>query len=102
MAGAGTTANRTVCDSSERDSATGCAAGVAVQPCGMSSVTTASAAEGDAQAAAYAAVDARVDSESAVIPWSYASGWWLVRPGLRGLGTPAVGLLDFGRVSWDR
>ena len=63
---------------------------------------TASAAEGDAQTAAYAAVDARVDSESPVIPWSYASGWWLVRPGLRGLGTPAVGLLDFGRVSWAR
>ena len=62
----------------------------------------ASAAAGDAQAAAYAAVDARVDSEAPVIPWSYASGWWLVRPALRGLGTPAVGLLDFGRVSWDR
>jgi oligopeptide transport system substrate-binding protein len=62
----------------------------------------ASAAAGDAQAAAYAAVDARVDSEAPVIPWSYATGWWLARPGLRGLGTPAVGLLDFGRVSWDR
>jgi oligopeptide transport system substrate-binding protein len=62
----------------------------------------ASAAAGDAQAAAYATVDARVNSEAPVIPWSYASGWWLVRPGLRGLGTPAVGLLDFGRVSWDR
>jgi oligopeptide transport system substrate-binding protein len=61
----------------------------------------ASAAAGDAQATAYAAVDARVDSEAPVIPWSYPTGWWLVRPGLRGLGIPAVGLLDFGRVSWD-
>jgi oligopeptide transport system substrate-binding protein len=61
----------------------------------------ASAAEGDAQAAAYAAVDARVDAEVPLIPWSYATGWWLIRPGLRGLGVPAVGLLDFGRVTWD-
>ena len=66
----------------------------------MRLLEAASAAEGDAQAAAYAAVDARVDAEVPVIPWSYATGWWLIRPGLRGLGTPAVGLLDFGRVAW--
>ncbi len=62
----------------------------------------ASAAIGtSAQAAAYGAVDARVDQEVPVIPWSYGAGWWLVRPGLRGLGNLTVGLTDFGRVSWD-
>jgi ABC-type transport system substrate-binding protein len=54
-----------------------------------------------AQAAAFAAVDARVDAQAPVIPWSYASSWWLVRPGLRGLGNLTIGLLDFGRVSWE-
>ncbi|MEO6059385.1 MAG: hypothetical protein ABIQ05_05410, partial [Candidatus Limnocylindria bacterium] len=54
-----------------------------------------------AQAAAFAAVDARVDEQAPVIPWSYASNWWLVRPGLRGLGNLTIGLLDFGRVSWE-
>jgi ABC-type transport system substrate-binding protein len=54
-----------------------------------------------AQAAAFAAVDARVDAEAPVIPWSYASSWWMVRPGLRGLGNLTIGLLDFGRVSWE-
>lgn len=53
------------------------------------------------QAAAYRAVDARVDQEAPVIPWSYAASWWLVRPGLRGLGNLTIGLTDFGRVSWD-
>jgi len=62
----------------------------------------ASAAVGaSAQAAAYRAVDARVDEQAPVIPWSYGAGWWLVRPGLRGLGNLTVGLTDFGRVSWD-
>lgn len=62
----------------------------------------ASAAETDAeQAAAYRAVDARVDEQVPVIPWSYATSWWLVRPGLRGLGNLTVGIMDFGRVSWD-
>jgi len=62
----------------------------------------ASAAVGaSAQAAAYQAVDARVDQEAPVIPWSYGAGWWLVRPGLRGLGNLTVGLTDFGRVSWE-
>jgi ABC-type transport system substrate-binding protein len=62
----------------------------------------ASAAESDAeQATAYREVDARVDAEAPVIPWSYGTSWWLVRPGLRGLGNLTTGILDFGRVSWD-
>lgn len=62
----------------------------------------ASAAEDDAaQAEAYRAVDAHVDELAPVIPWAYGTGWWLVRPGLRGLGNLTTGLLDFGRVSWD-
>jgi ABC-type transport system substrate-binding protein len=51
--------------------------------------------------AAYAAVDAYVDEQAPVIPWSYGTSWWLARPGLRGLGNLTTGLLDFGRVSWD-
>jgi oligopeptide transport system substrate-binding protein len=63
----------------------------------------ASAAESEAeQAAAYGAVDARVDAEAPVIPWAYGAGWWLVRPGLRGLGNLTTGLLDLGRVSWEQ
>lgn len=63
----------------------------------------ASAAETDAeQATAYRAVDDRVDSEAPVIPWAYGAGWWLVRPGLRGLGNLTTGLLDLGRVSWEQ
>jgi ABC-type transport system substrate-binding protein len=62
----------------------------------------ASGADGEAeQAAAYRDVDARVDAQAPVIPWSYATSWWLVRPGLRGLGNLTTGLLDLGRVSWD-
>jgi ABC-type transport system substrate-binding protein len=62
----------------------------------------ASAAEGDAaQAAAYRDVDDYVDSMAPLIPWSYPTSWWLVRPGLRGLGNLTTGILDFGRVSWD-
>jgi ABC-type transport system substrate-binding protein len=62
----------------------------------------ASAAETEAeQAAAYRAVDAHVDEAAPVIPWSYGTSWWLVRPGLRGLGNLTTGLLDLGRVSWD-
>jgi oligopeptide transport system substrate-binding protein len=62
----------------------------------------ASAAETDAQQErAYRAVDARVDEQAPVIPWAYGSGWWLVRPGLRGLGNLTLGLMDLGRVSWD-
>ena len=63
---------------------------------------TASAAESDeAQAAAYRDVDAYVDAQAPVIPWSYPTSWVLVRPGLRGLGNLTTGILDFGRVSWD-
>jgi oligopeptide transport system substrate-binding protein len=63
----------------------------------------ASAAVSDAdQAVAYRAVDARVDAEAPIIPWAYGAGWWLVRPGLRGLGNLTTGLLDLGRVSWDQ
>ncbi|MDQ2854434.1 MAG: peptide ABC transporter substrate-binding protein [Chloroflexota bacterium] len=63
----------------------------------------ASSATGEAdQGVAYRAVDARVDSEVPVIPWSYGAGWWLVRAGLRGLGNLTTGLLDLGRVSWDQ
>jgi ABC-type transport system substrate-binding protein len=54
------------------------------------------------QDAAYRAVDDWVDAEAPVIPWSYGAGWWLVRPGLRGLGNLTTGLLDLGRVSWDQ
>lgn len=62
----------------------------------------AASAKGDAaQARAYAAVEAEVDAQVPLIPWSYDVSSWLVRPGLRGLGTLTVGLLDFGLVSWD-
>lgn len=63
----------------------------------------AAAAAGDpgAQAAAYAEVDARVRTEAPLIPWSYDENWWLVRDGLRGTGQLTIGLLDFGRLSWD-
>jgi ABC-type transport system substrate-binding protein len=62
----------------------------------------ASSASGDAaEAGAYADVDAYVDDQVPLIPWSYPASWWLVRPGLRGLGNLTVGILDFGRVSWD-
>jgi oligopeptide transport system substrate-binding protein len=62
----------------------------------------ASAAETEVeQARAYREVDAHVDDQAPVIPWAYGSGWWLVRPGLRGLGNLTLGLMDLGRVSWD-
>lgn len=53
------------------------------------------------QAAAYTAVEERVDAEAPLIPWSYGETWWLVRDGLRGVGNLTTGLLDLGRVSWD-
>ena len=70
----------------------------------FASLLDAAASESDpaAQAAAYAAVDARVDEEAPVIPWSYGETWWLARDGLNGLGDLTLGLIDFGRVSWDR
>jgi oligopeptide transport system substrate-binding protein len=64
-------------------------------------VASAAGNEAD-QAAAYRAVDDRVDSQAPIIPWAYGAGWWLVRPGLRGLGNLTTGLLDLGRVSWDQ
>ena len=50
---------------------------------------------------AYDAVEAYVADAAPVIPWAYGETWWLVADGLRGLGNLTVGLLDFGRVSWD-
>jgi oligopeptide transport system substrate-binding protein len=62
----------------------------------------AAAASGEAaQARAYASVEAEVDAQVPIIPWSYDESSWLVRPGLRGLGTLTIGLLDFGLVSWE-
>lgn len=54
-----------------------------------------------AQATAYRAVDARVRDQAPLVPWSYDENWWLVRDGLRGTGQLTIGLLDFGRLSWD-
>ena len=51
--------------------------------------------------AAYDAVDAYVAEPAPVIPWAYGETWWLVADGLRGLGNLTIGLIDFGRVSWD-
>jgi ABC-type oligopeptide transport system substrate-binding subunit len=50
---------------------------------------------------AYAAVEAYVVEQAPVVPWSYGETWWLVADGLRGLGNLTIGLVDFGRVSWD-
>ena len=62
--------------------------------------TAAAAPDGDV-GAAYDAVDTYVAEQAPVIPWSYGETWWLVADGLRGLGNLTIGLLDFGRVSWD-
>ncbi len=64
--------------------------------------TAAAAETPEQQASAYAAVEREVDAQAPVIPWAYDQSTWLVRPGLRGLGTLTVGLLDFGLVSWDQ
>lgn len=61
----------------------------------------AAAASDDEVGAAYAAVEERVAEQAPVIPWSYGETWWLVADGLRGLGNLTIGLIDFGRVSWD-
>lgn len=61
----------------------------------------ASASGESAQAAAYAKVEARIDQEAPLLPWAYDTSSWLVRPGLAGMGTLTVGLLDFGLVSWS-
>ena len=61
----------------------------------------AAAAPTDELGRAYAAVEAYAAEQAPVIPWAYGETWWLVAEGLRGLGNLTVGLLDFGRVSWD-
>ncbi|MDQ3148807.1 MAG: peptide ABC transporter substrate-binding protein, partial [Chloroflexota bacterium] len=61
----------------------------------------AAAASEDEVGAAYDAVETYVAGQAPVIPWSYGETWWLVADGLRGLGNLTIGLLDFGRVSWD-
>ena len=61
----------------------------------------AAAAPADELGSAYAAVEAYAAEQAPVIPWAYGETWWLVADGLRGLGNLTIGLLDFGRVSWD-
>ena len=61
----------------------------------------AAAAAEDEVGPAYDAVETHVSEQAPVVPWSYAETWWLVGDGLRGLGNLTIGLLDFGRVSWD-
>ena len=61
----------------------------------------AAAAPVDELGPAYDAVEAYVAEQAPVIPWAYGETWWLVADGLRGLGNLTVGLMDFGRVSWD-
>jgi oligopeptide transport system substrate-binding protein len=61
----------------------------------------AAAAPEDEVGPAYDAVDEYVAEQAPVIPWSYDETWWLVADGLRGLGNLTIGLLDFGRVSWE-
>jgi oligopeptide transport system substrate-binding protein len=61
----------------------------------------AAAASADDVGAAYDAVESYVAEQAPVIPWSYGETWWLVADGLRGLGNLTIGLLDFGRVSWE-
>jgi oligopeptide transport system substrate-binding protein len=61
----------------------------------------AAAVPGDEVGAAYNEVEAYLAEQAPVIPWSYGETWWLVGDGLRGLGNLTIGLLDFGRVSWD-
>lgn len=61
----------------------------------------AAAAAEDDVGPAYDAVEAHVSTEAPVVPWAYDETWWLVADGLRGLGNLTIGLLDFGRVSWD-
>ena len=52
------------------------------------------------QRSAYLAVEAEVDAEAPVIPWSWDVTHWLVRDGLNGVGNLTTGLLDLGRLSW--
>jgi dipeptide transport system substrate-binding protein len=61
----------------------------------------AAAAAEDEVGTAYDAVESHVAEQAPVVPWSYGETWWLVGDGLRGLGNLTIGLIDFGRVSWD-
>ncbi|MFN2483912.1 MAG: ABC transporter substrate-binding protein [Candidatus Limnocylindria bacterium] len=61
----------------------------------------ASADDEAGQAAGYVAVDAYVDEQAPVIPYTYGEDWWLVRRGLRGARSLTIGIFDFGRLSWD-
>ncbi len=61
----------------------------------------AAAAPIDELGPAYDAVETYVAEQAPVIPWAYGETWWLVADGLRGLGNLTVGLIDFGRVSWE-
>jgi ABC-type transport system substrate-binding protein len=61
----------------------------------------AAAAPEDDIGRAYDSVEEHVAEQAPVIPWSYGETWWLVADGLRGLGNLTIGLLDFGRVSWE-
>ena len=63
--------------------------------------TAAAAEDPSSEATAYGDVEARVRDQAPLIPWSYDENWWLVRSGLRGTGQLTIGLLDFGRLSWD-
>ncbi|MBA2633058.1 MAG: peptide ABC transporter substrate-binding protein [Chloroflexi bacterium] len=67
----------------------------------VSLLEAAAAAPEDELGQAYAEVEEWVTAQAPVIPWSYGETWWLVADGLRGLGNLTIGLLDFGRVSWD-
>lgn len=69
---------------------------------GFARLLEAAARAGEEEAgAAYTAVEAYVAERAPVIPWAYGDTWWLVADGLRGLGNLTIGLMDFGRVSWD-
>ncbi|MGH2381814.1 MAG: peptide ABC transporter substrate-binding protein [Candidatus Limnocylindria bacterium] len=64
-------------------------------------LNAAAAAPDDEVGPAYDEVETYVAEQAPVIPWSYGETWWLVGDGLRGLGNLTIGLMDFGRVSWD-
>lgn len=58
------------------------------------------ATDPEEQRSTYLAVEAEIDAQAPVIPWSWDVSHWLVRDGLNGVGNLTVGLLDLGRVSW--
>ena len=67
----------------------------------VSLLNVAAASAEDEVGPAYDAVERHVAEQAPVVPWSYGETWWLVADGLRGLGNLTIGLIDFGRVSWD-